>query len=164
MELFQGQFSVLAYFPRFACNCVDDILYATLNHFRFWKANSGNTLYVAWDEIGWDWVRESTNGEAAFHHGGSPQWEELSQALLLTSSQAKNRSGNQRSKIWAKVQHQKPASTSELCTAIILCPFLSNQGIKSEFQKIYSISDYQTEEFDNRAFLNAKQWVKISFK
>lgn len=119
VELFQGQFSVLGYFPHFTCNCIEDILYTTLNHFRFWKANSGNTLYMAWDGRGLDWGRESTVGEAASHHSEFPQWEELSQALLLTSRQAKTRSVNQRLKIWPKVQRQKPANTAKLCTAII---------------------------------------------
>lgn len=155
MELFQGQFSVLAYFPHFTCNCIDDILYATLNHFSFWKANSGSTLSVAWDAKGLHWGRESTNGEVEFHDGGFPQPEELSQALLLTSSQAKTRSGNQTPNTckysWAVHSHH-PVSIP------------SNQGTKSEFQNVFSISGYQTEEFDSRVFLNAKQWAKVSFK
>lgn len=89
---------------------------------KFWQ----HALHsMRWERVG---LREGEHKWSG--SGGFPQREELSQALLLTSSQAKNRSGNQRPKIWAKVQHQKPASTAKLCTAIILCPFPSNQGTK----------------------------------
>lgn len=61
---FWGYFFVRVYFFHFTYSCRDDILYATLNHFRFWKAGFGAMLCVAWDEEGKDEGTESTNGEA----------------------------------------------------------------------------------------------------
>lgn len=44
---FRGYFFVRVYFFHFTYSCRNDIFYATLNHFRFWKAGFGAMLCVA---------------------------------------------------------------------------------------------------------------------